>query len=278
MKVLIAVLFGASLWAQEVNNAFTLEKERVLGKQIAADIRQQSTPFGNPVVDAYLQRVGNTLTSRIPDEAHAYTFEAVITRQVRVDPIPLPGGHILIPINFLLSVQDEAEFTCMLGHSIAHIALRHGFLSRRGPGSTPLVFVASHTDPQQLLIPKGLWGTQRNNELDADKFGLELAARSGYDPSACRRYVERTQPPIPPIGRCRHGSCGSKKWTNFSTPCPSRHFRQAMSSCKCRRRFVQQWGEPRRLVRPPCAARSRAKVGPMTSSQDENEPGTHPVG
>jgi predicted Zn-dependent protease len=194
MKALIAVLFGASLWAQEVNNAFTLERERVLGKQIAADIRQQSTPFGNPVVDAYLQRVGNTLTSRIPDEAHAYTFEAVITRQVRVDPIPLPGGHILIPINFLLSVQDEAEFTCMLGHSIAHIALRHGFLSRRGPGSTPLVFVASHTDPQQLLIPKGLWGTQRNNELDADKFGLELAARSGYDPSACRRYVERTQP------------------------------------------------------------------------------------
>lgn len=195
MKALIAVLFGASLWAQEVNSTFTLERERVLGEQVAAAIRRQSTPFTNPVVAAYLQRVGNTLTSHVPDSPLAYTFEAIVGKQVMVDPISLPGGHILIPINFLLSVQDEAEFTCMLGHSVAHVALRHGVRSMRTPRSTPLLFFASHTDPQQLVLtPKGFWETQRNNELDADKFGLELVAKSGYDASACRRYVERTQP------------------------------------------------------------------------------------
>ena len=43
-------------------------------------------------------------------------------------------------------------------------------------------------------MPVSFLEFQRTYELEADRFGLELAARTGYDASAFLRYVERTHP------------------------------------------------------------------------------------
>ena len=63
----------------------------------------------------------------------------------------------------------------------------------------PMVFMCGrfgcHADTQgPAMIPLGLLQSQRTYELEADRFGLELATRAGYDPVGLRRYIERTQP------------------------------------------------------------------------------------
>ena len=65
--------------------------------------------------------------------------------------------------------------------------------------SIPLIFMGgwggAHADSRQpqLLVPMGFLQDHRIYELEADAFGLNLAAKAGYPPAAFRRYIERTQ-------------------------------------------------------------------------------------
>jgi predicted Zn-dependent protease len=45
------------------------------------------------------------------------------------------------------------------------------------------------------LVPLGVLAFHRTYELEADRFGLELAAWAGYDAAAFDRYVQRAHPP-----------------------------------------------------------------------------------
>lgn len=59
----------------------------------------------------------------------------------------------------------------------------------------PLIYTgAPHSDTR--LIPAGLVRAQQIDELEADRFGVELAARTGYDATAFIRYLERTLPSL----------------------------------------------------------------------------------
>ena len=188
------------LLAQQSANLYNVEKERALGRSLASEVRQQSRPFDNPAVDAYVKRIGGELVAHLPENPLTYTFEVISTDEA-TEPIPLPGGYVFIPARFLLAAQDEAEFAGMLAHSIGHIALRHGTRpATRGEvmnvAHIPLVFAGGwmgggHADSRRPLIgvPIGFLEFQRTRELEADAFGLELAARAGYDPAALRRYI-----------------------------------------------------------------------------------------
>lgn len=213
MKLVLSLVV-VPLLGQQAVNFHSLEKERALGQHLASEIRKQSKPLTDSAVDAYVKRVGAELILHLKEAIFEYQFE-VISDDEQAEPIPLPGGHILIPARTFLAAQDEAEFVGMLAHSIGHIALRHGTrTAARGQiantASIPLVFmggsICAHTDSQrsQVLLPVCFIEAQRTYELEADRFGLELAARAGYDASGFQRYVERKHPaeskmsPLPP--------------------------------------------------------------------------------
>jgi predicted Zn-dependent protease len=190
--------------AQQGVNFYTVEKERALGEQLASEIRTRSKPLANADVDAYVKRIGAELTGQLKEAPFEYQFQ-VITGGTWTEPFSLPGGYVFIPARSFVVSQEEAEFVGMLAHSIGHVALRHGTrTATRGQmvnmASIPLVFMGgwagSHADSQQsqLLIPMGFLKFQRTRELEADWFGLELAARAGYDAYAFQRYVHRTHP------------------------------------------------------------------------------------
>lgn len=193
-----------------------IEKQRIIGERLASEIRRQGKPFDHPAVDAYVKRVGERLASRLEDPPFSYSFEVLLT-EAAAEPIPLPGGRILIPASFLLTVRDEAEFAGMLAHAIGHVALHHGMRSANearagGKEPVPLIFLGgwagSHASGAQgALLPKSFVAAQRMYELDADRFGLQLAARAGFDPAGLRRYLERVpepatagHSPLPPRG------------------------------------------------------------------------------
>jgi predicted Zn-dependent protease len=215
MKLLVGLL-ALPLVAQQGVNFFSLEKERAMGDALAADVRRQGQPLDNAGVDAYVKRVGSQLIAQLPEQPFTYNFEVIVSPDA-TEPISIPGGHVFVPASFLLSAQNEAEFASMLAHSIGHIALRHGTRSAtRGQlvnaSSIPLIFMGgwggAHAPAaaRTSLIPLGFLRFQREFELDADRFGVQLASRAGYDARGLRTYVQRTQPsdanpttsPLPP--------------------------------------------------------------------------------
>lgn len=175
-----------------------------MGRQYASEIRRQSEPLRDPLVNAYVDRIGRQLVSRLEGLPQDYTFE-IISGGSWTEPFALPGGYVFVPARAVVTADDEDEFAGMLAHAIGHIALRHGMRSATRSqiadmGSIPLILMCgwtgSHADSKnpQLLAPLSLLESQRTYELEADQFGLDLTARTGYDPSAFQRYVERTHP------------------------------------------------------------------------------------
>ncbi len=176
----------------------TLEKERALGAAMAAEIRRQSRPLDIADVSSYLERVGARLGAFVP--GGVFRFEVVV--EEGAEPIGLPGGFVLIPASFFLAVDDEAEFAGMVGHAMGHVFLRHSLVTagRTQEWTIPLVFmggwrgVHANTRNGKSLVPATFNEVIRTNELEADRFGADLAGRAGYDPAGVARYFRRVQP------------------------------------------------------------------------------------
>lgn len=203
LKIFLALLALPAIAQQPAT--YTLEKEQAMGKALASDVRKRLPQFDNPTAAEYVNSIGKGLIDQLNEQIFSYSFELVVSADTS-EPMAIPGGYIFIPATFFLVAQDEHEFAGMLAHAIGHIALRqHTRMATRAQqsnmGTVPLIFIGtwmgSHVDSRSLspLIPVGFMEYQRLNELDADAFGIDLAARSGYDPAAFRRYVERTQQP-----------------------------------------------------------------------------------
>ncbi|MFN0101155.1 MAG: M48 family metalloprotease [Bryobacteraceae bacterium] len=201
MKLLLS-LWVVPLLAQQDVNFYTVAKERALGQRLASETKTQSKTLADPAVDAYVKRIGAELIGQLEQPIFEYQFQAIASG-TRAEPFSLPGGYVFIPARSFVAAQDEAEFVGMLAHAIGHVALRHGTrTATRGQtvnmASVPLVFMGgwtgTHADSQrpEALVPMGFLEFQRTHELEADRFGLELAARAGYDATAFQRYVERT--------------------------------------------------------------------------------------
>jgi beta-barrel assembly-enhancing protease len=200
-------------------NLYSIEKERVLGEQYAAEMRKQSKPFDNPAVTAYVKRLVAELSAHIDQRSFEFNVE-VVSDDERAEPVPLPGGFLFVPTRAFLAAQDEAEFIGLLAHSMAHIALRHGTRTATrsqivNMASIPLIYMGgphgAHAEshrPAAMLIPVTLMSFQRMFELDADRFGVGSVSRAGYDPTGLARYLARTQQstaepatlsPLPPL-------------------------------------------------------------------------------
>jgi predicted Zn-dependent protease len=205
MKIFIWV-FGLSLAAQILN----LDKERALGAVWAEDIRSKSRPFDVPEVVAYVERMGARLAALMPGSD--FRFEVVVADEA-AEPIGLPGGFVFVPAAFLAAAEDEAEVAVMMAHAMGHVALRHGFVNagRAKDGQVPLFvmggWMGAHANARDrgTFIPLGALGSAKQNELDADRFGVDLAGKAGYDRAALARYIQRVQPadsgpeaPVPP--------------------------------------------------------------------------------
>jgi predicted Zn-dependent protease len=196
---LFTVLLALPLLAQQSADTSSEERDRLLGRQLASSIKAKSRLLGSPAVDAYVDRIGRRLLANLPEPLSPYSFE-VITAASGREPMAFPGGPVLIPAPFLVAVQDEAELAGMLAHAIGHVALRHSLrepvqflIARPAPFLYLGGWMGSHADPQAATLPLAVFKSRRAYELEADAFGISLAARSGFAADGLRRYIERTE-------------------------------------------------------------------------------------
>jgi predicted Zn-dependent protease len=188
------------------------EKQAVLGRMIAANVRRDLKVLDSPKALDYVRRLVAELSQRLPERLPPLKIELVADPDSsgRVhEPIVLPGGYMFIRASLFLRARDQAEFTSMLAHALGHIAKRHG-VNAMSPRSTntasiPLIYADWSSSP---MMPAGLLNVARANEIEADTLAVSIMSVAGYDPGALGRYIERVQPnrpeyqkfsPLPPL-------------------------------------------------------------------------------
>lgn len=213
LLVLLLLFPSSAVWSAynlpEMGNSasqiLSLAEERELGESYMEQIRQYQITYYDPLIDDYLQQ----LTSPMRAQAHyAQTFTFFIVQNPTINAFALPGGYIGLHTGLIAAAKNEGEIAAVIAHEMTHVTQRH--IAR--------MFERSH---QQLLptlaavIGSVLIGTQipeagigaltatmaganqgainftRENEEEADRLGMELLYKSGYDPQAMPDFFER---------------------------------------------------------------------------------------
>jgi predicted Zn-dependent protease len=168
-------------------------------------------------------------TGTFRSDAPGWAWEVNVLTSKELNAWCMPGGKIAVYTGLIeqLEVSDE-ELAAVMGHEIAHALREHG---REKAGQSAGIGLAAAIggailgarygiDPdlgQNVLGTVGDLAFMRPNsramEVEADRIGVELAARAGYDPRAAIALWEKMGRTIggqPPQWLSTHPSHGSR--------------------------------------------------------------------
>ncbi len=195
----VALVAGCSV------NPVTGEKELSLmspAQEIAIGSKQyspsQQSQGGRYSVDpdltAYVNQVGQRLA--VVSDRTQLPYEFVVLNSDIPNAWALPGGKIAINRGLLIELEDEAQLAAVLGHEIVHAAARHSAQQMTqstllGVAAQVATVAGQKTEYGELIGMGSQLGANlyqahygRDQELEADYYGMTYMARAGYDPSA----------------------------------------------------------------------------------------------
>jgi predicted Zn-dependent protease len=169
-------------------------------QQISQAAAEQGVLNRDPMQTERVQRIAQRLiphTAVFRDDAVHWQWQVNVLTSNEVNAWCMPGGKIAVYSGLIeqLKITDD-ELAAVMGHEIAH-ALREHARERIGRqqatavgtavGATVLEYFTGvrlgqlgDTFAQAMFVLPN----SRENEQEADRIGVELAARAGYDPRA----------------------------------------------------------------------------------------------
>jgi len=166
-------------------------QEIAMGQQADAEVRREMGVYDDPELQRYVEDIGYKLAklSHRPNLPWQFT----VVDHPAVNAFALPGGFIYITRGILPYLNDEAELAGVLGHEIGHVTRRHAAqqATRAMLGQGAIlglgIFVPA-TQPFGSVTSAGLgvlfMKFGREDEREADRLGIEYAAKGGWDPAA----------------------------------------------------------------------------------------------
>ena len=212
VRLLIAgaiILFSViSFYSNTDVNAVTGEKQRVggltekeeivLGLNARPQMIQQhrgisDDPQGRKSVENMGARLVNALYHRLKQEGidipYPFEFHLLNDSQV-VNAFALPGGQVFITEALYYQLENEGQLAGVLGHEIGHVIERHGAqrmakgrLTQGLVGAAGVAGGNAESARAAAMIGNLInmrYG--RDDELESDRWGVELMVLSGYDP------------------------------------------------------------------------------------------------
>lgn len=211
VTVLIAlVLAGCAtvpITGRKSFNVIPESEEMALGadsyKKVLSSSKIEDT---GPEVDM-VRRVGQRIAAVAEKPEFKWEFN-LIKNDSTINAFCLPGGKVAVYSGILPVAKSDAGLAVVMGHEIGHAIARHGgermtdqlAFQLGGAGLSQLLKEKSPATQSILLTAYGAGGTvgvllpfSRNEESEADRIGLVLMARAGYDPHEAVQFWQRME-------------------------------------------------------------------------------------
>ncbi len=213
-KYLLTILLATGLVACQANPIsgrsqlvlVSEEQAQASSAQAYTQTLSEAQKKGQLSTDAALNKRVKHITDRLIRQAgimyapsREWKWSVAVIDEPELNAWCMPGGKMAIYTGIIskLKLTDD-EIAQIMGHEIAHALLGHGRerMSRAiaMQGGMTLGSIIAGRD-LSILAPVAdvalTLPNSREGESEADRYGIELAARAGYDPHAAVRLWEK---------------------------------------------------------------------------------------
>lgn len=181
-------------------------KEIEIGRQLAAVLLGSKPLHADMALQRYVNKLGRWISLHTSRPQLPWTFG--VLDDPGFNAFAAPGGYIFVTKG-LVDRMDEAELAGILAHEITHVVDRHHLNALRAKARAGLVtqLLASQlknnlggaVSAQMLALGRNLYssGLDQGDEFDADRNGVALATRAGFDPYGLASVLQQLRTAVP---------------------------------------------------------------------------------
>ncbi len=168
--------------------AMSTAAEIQLGQSEDQQIVAGSVIETDPLMNAYVQGIAENLWNQVARKDVPYSIKVI--KDNSINSFATMGGFVYIDEGLIDFVQSDDEFASVIGHETGHIERRHVITTQSKAQILDILFgLASMFSPLIYnfggLAEAGIMAKiSREDELQADRYGLQLMSRAGYDPES----------------------------------------------------------------------------------------------
>lgn len=185
------------------SGAISLDKELIIGDAIMRQLRGQGPVINDPLLDEYIQDLGNRLVAQADDVK--FSFKFFLLNSPEINAFAFFGGHVGIHTGLIFNAKNESELASVLAHEISHVTQRHIARSMEAKQkSSPLqiasllggiLLAVANPEAGMAAISVSSAASQqasinytRQNEKEADSIGIRILAQAGFDPNGASDF------------------------------------------------------------------------------------------
>lgn len=185
----------------------TPAQEQRTGEAVVRNLRRAGLIIDDPLLNDYLNQLGYRLLSHNSSN-HQTRFHFFLINDKNINAFALPGGYIGINYGLFLASESESELASVVAHEIAHVTQRHYARAYDIGSKNELPMLAAIIAAIILASQGGEMGEAaiatvagasarsqinftRQNEEEADRIGISMLARAGFDPEKMANFFEK---------------------------------------------------------------------------------------
>ncbi len=161
-----------------------------IGRDMASRLLGAAPLVSDAALQRYVNNVGRWLASQ--SERPDLPWHFGVLEAPEVNAFAVPGGTVFITKGLVQHMHSEAQLAGVLAHEISHVLRKHHLKAIQKGAQTSLAGEALQQaikDPsgvaREKLISLGselyTRGLDKSDEFEADRLGVVIAARGGYD-------------------------------------------------------------------------------------------------
>jgi len=171
----------------------TGEPEEIeIGHGIATNLLGASPLLPDTKVQQYVNQVGRWLS--LHTERPDLPWQFGVLDSTDVNAFATPGGTIFITNGLLQRLNNESELAGVLAHEIVHVLRKHHLAALQKAArmdiASELAGEALKGKADSAVLDKAIKagtevyarGLDKDDEFEADRMGIVIATRAGYDP------------------------------------------------------------------------------------------------
>ncbi len=209
--MIVATFIGCSTNPITGRKQFKLVSEQELQAMATQEYQQflSTNSRVSPSADRdaeMVRRIGTRLASAVQnfyqqqgkgDVLEGYKWEFNLVNNKEANAWAMPGGKVVVYSGLLPITQNEAALANVLGHEISHAIFQHGnermsqgLVQQLGGTALSVALASKPAATQNIFMQAYGIGSavgvmlpfSRNQELEADRYGMRWSAMAGYNP------------------------------------------------------------------------------------------------